>query len=144
MLRGPEKTACGVAIATAAGAVLCGVCCVLPFALPAVALASSGTVIAWLASGYSWATTIAIAIVGAAWLWIAVRSVRAQARPSAATLYAMGVATVVLGLAVVWPRIEPALIALLKAQGPTAVVTAPATAQGPTAREVITHRSRSN
>ena len=37
--------------ATAAGAVLCGVCCVLPFALPAVALASSGTAIAWLALG---------------------------------------------------------------------------------------------
>ena len=117
MLRGPEKTACGVAIATAAGAVLCGVCCVLPFALPAVALASSGTAIAWLANGYSWATAIAVGIVAAAWLWIAVKSMRARAWPAASTFYAMGMATVVLGLAVVWPRIEPALIAILKAQG---------------------------
>ena len=138
VLQGPEKTACGVAIATAAGAVLCGVCCVLPFALPAVALASSGTAIAWLASGYSWATTIAVAIVGAAWLWIAVRSVRAQARPSSATFYAMGIATVVLGLAVVWPRIEPSVIALLKAQGSAATVAARATTQAANARQATT------
>jgi DsbC/DsbD-like thiol-disulfide interchange protein len=140
LLQSPEKTACGVAIATAAGAVLCGVCCVLPFALPAVALASSGTAIAWLASGYSWATSIAIGIVVAAWLWIAVKSFRAQARPSASTFYAMGIATAVLGLAVVWPRMEPRLIAFLKAQGSAAADTVPATAQGPrpSARQATT------
>ncbi|MGH9139611.1 MAG: hypothetical protein ACRD2I_00565 [Vicinamibacterales bacterium] len=115
MLQAPEKTACRVAIATAAGAVLCGVCCVLPFALPAVALATSGTAIAWFAAGYSWATTIAVAIVAAAWLWIAVKSMQAQAWPAASTFSAMGVATVVLGVAIVWPRIEPALISMLKA-----------------------------
>lgn len=116
----PEKTAYRVAMATAAGAVLCGVCCVLPFALPAVALATSGAVIAWFAAAYSWATMLAVAIVAAAWLWIAMKSLRARAWPSRSTWYTMGLATMVLGLAVVWPRIEPAIIALLKAQGSAA------------------------
>lgn len=110
----PEKTAYRVAMATAAGAVLCGVCCVLPFALPAVALATSGAVIAWVAAAYPWATTLAVTIVAAAWLWIAVTSVRTRAWPSRSTWYAMGTATMVLGLAVLWPRIEPALIAMFK------------------------------
>lgn len=40
MFQGPERTASGIAIASATAAVACavlsGVCCVLPFALPAV------------------------------------------------------------------------------------------------------------
>lgn len=117
LLQGPDKTAYRIAMATAAGAVLCGVCCVLPFALPAVALATSGGVLAWLGSAYAWVTDLAIALVGGAWLWIGVRSLRTKARPAASTLLGMGIATAILGLAVVWPRIEPALIAMLKAQG---------------------------
>ncbi|MCA1583909.1 MAG: hypothetical protein LC791_03740 [Acidobacteria bacterium] len=114
MLPSAERTACTAAIATAAGAVLCGVCCVLPFALPAVVLATSGSALAWLASAYSWATTVATVIVGAAWLWIAATSARSKAWPAGATLSAMTFATVVLGAAVVWPRIEPLVIGLLK------------------------------
>jgi uncharacterized membrane protein YphA (DoxX/SURF4 family) len=54
--RRPEKVARTAAIATAATAVLCGVCCVLPFALPAVAAAMSGGVLAWIGRGHTWAT----------------------------------------------------------------------------------------
>lgn len=39
-----------VAAATATGALAYAVCCVLPFALPAVALASAGSIIAWCTS----------------------------------------------------------------------------------------------
>jgi hypothetical protein len=64
-------------------AVLCGVCCVLPLALPAVALATSGSIIAWFAHAYPWARIAAIIIVTLAWLWVGVRSVSAKAWPPA-------------------------------------------------------------
>ena len=41
-IKAPERAARGAALTVAAGAVACGVRCVLPFALPAVALASAG------------------------------------------------------------------------------------------------------
>jgi hypothetical protein len=60
---GASRTASAAALTTAAGAVACGVCCVLPFGLPAVAAASA-----------------------------------------------------VLALAIVWPRIEPYLIDLVRSR----------------------------
>ena len=62
-IEAPERAARGAALTVAAGAVACGVCCVLPFALPAVALASSGGIIAWLAGFQFWATVLAANIV---------------------------------------------------------------------------------
>ena len=47
-IKAPERAARGAALTAAAGAVACGVCCLLPFALPAVALAGAGGIIeAW-------------------------------------------------------------------------------------------------
>jgi hypothetical protein len=37
----PEKAARAAAVATASGVIVCGVCCVLPVAVPAIALAGA-------------------------------------------------------------------------------------------------------
>jgi hypothetical protein len=111
----PERTACGAALTVAAGAVVCGICCVLPFALPAVALASAGGIIASLGAVQFWATVLAASIVAAAWIWIVVQSVNAKAKPARSTLYMMGIATAVLLLALLWSRIEPLIVHALKA-----------------------------
>ena len=114
-IKAPERAARGAALTVAAGAVACGVCCVLPFALPAVALASAGGVIAWFSGVQFWATVLAAIIVAAAWIWIVVQSVRAKAKPARSTIYMMGIATSVLLLALFWSRIEPLIIQALKA-----------------------------
>ena len=50
--RGATRLASTAATTTAIGAIACGVCCVLPFALPAVALAGTGGVIAWFGQAF--------------------------------------------------------------------------------------------
>jgi hypothetical protein len=114
-IKGPERTACGAALTVAAGAVACGVCCVLPIALPAVALASAGGIIAWFGGVQYWATVLAAIIVASAWAWIVVQSIRTKAKPARSTLYTMGIATAVLLLALSWSHIEPFLIQNLRA-----------------------------
>jgi len=106
----PERTASVAALTTATGAVVCGVCCVLPFAFPAVAAAGTGGLLAWFAGVHSWTTALAAVIVAGAWTSIRFQSRRARRSPSRATLYTMALATAVLLLAVLWPRIEPHVI----------------------------------
>jgi hypothetical protein len=107
---GPERTASVAALTTAAGAVACGICCVLPFAFPVVAAASTGSVLAWIAGAHGWVTALATAIVAGAWASIGIQSRRAGRSPSRATVYMMTLATAVLLLALLWPRLEPHLI----------------------------------
>jgi hypothetical protein len=59
-------------------------------------------------------TLIASAIVVGAWVSVGAQSRRARKRPASLTLYAMAVATAVLALAIVWPRIEPYIIDLFR------------------------------
>jgi len=101
------------AAVVAGGALACGVCCVLPFALPAAALAMTGGVLAWFAQIQAEAAFAALAIVAGAWLWIGLRSLRTQRRPARSTLAAMTLATLMLAAALLWPRIEPAVFATL-------------------------------
>jgi hypothetical protein len=101
---------------TAAGAVACGVCCVLPFAFPAVAAAGAGGVLAWFGGIQSWATSLATVIVGGAWIAVGIQSHQARAKPSRSTMYMMMLATAVLILAAMWPRIEPFVIRALTEQ----------------------------
>jgi hypothetical protein len=110
-----ERTARVAAVTTAAGAVACGVCCVLPFALPTAIVASTGSLFAWIAGAHFWATALAALIVGGAWISIAVQSRRRGAKPSPKTIYAMMLATAGLALAYGWPRIEAHIVAALKA-----------------------------
>lgn len=105
----------GVASGTAAVAALaCGVCCVLPFALPAAALASFGGMVATLALVFWWALGVAVIAVVAAWSWVIWQSVQTGRRPAVATLRAMIAATALLGVAAGWPYLEPAVRRALK------------------------------
>lgn len=105
----------GITAGTAAVVALaCGVCCVLPFALPAVALATFGGVLAAFARVYWWALGGAVAAVAAAWLWIGWQSLRSRRRPAPATLRAMAVASLLLGAAASWPYLEPLVTRVLR------------------------------
>jgi hypothetical protein len=59
----PAKAACAVAMTAATGAAVCAGICVLPFALPAVAIAGFSSMIALLAGALAWVTALAVAIV---------------------------------------------------------------------------------
>ena len=109
----PTKTAGALAITAATGAVACAACCVLPFALPAVALASVGSIVVLLAGALAWITGLAVIAVAGAWTWVGWQSLRSRARPAASTLYMMGGATALTAVAVMWPRVEPVVIRAL-------------------------------
>jgi hypothetical protein len=110
----PERAASAAAATVAVGAVACGVCCMLPFALPAVVLASSGGVLAVFAQAFWGALYLATLMVGGAWLWVFADTRRTGRLPHRSTLTMMAVATAALGAAALWPTIEPHLIATLK------------------------------
>jgi hypothetical protein len=86
---------------------------VLPLALPAAALASFGGVIAWLAGAHTLISAVALLMVIVAWLWVGYRSYRSKARPANTTLLVLLVATAMLGLALLWPSLEPSVIVFL-------------------------------
>jgi hypothetical protein len=79
---GASRTASVAALTTAAGAVACGVCCVLPFALPAFAAASTGGALAWIGRAHGTMTLIASAIVVGAWVSVGAQSRLARRRPA--------------------------------------------------------------
>ena len=98
----------------AVAALACGVCCVLPLALPAALLSTFGGVIALAAHAYWWALGAAAALVGAGWTWVGWRSARSRRRPSRSTMIAMGGATVLLGVAWSWSLAERYVAAALR------------------------------
>ena len=112
--RGASRLASTAATTTAIGAIACGVCCVLPFALPAVALAGTGGVIAWFGQAFWGALYTAGALVTLAWTWVAVITFRTKRRPAPSTLRAMLMATVALGVALIWPTLEPHILRALR------------------------------
>ena len=112
--RGASRLASTAATTTALGAIACGVCCVLPFALPAVVLAGTGGVIAWLGQAFWGALYLAGALVTIAWGSVATSSIRTGRRPARATIRAMLVATAALGVALMWPVVEPHILRALR------------------------------
>jgi hypothetical protein len=104
------KAAALTAVTLATGAVACGACCVLPFALPAAALAATGSILALLANAHAWITGLAILAVIGGWSWLAWQTVRTRRRPAASTLYVMVAATALSAIAALWPVIEPHLV----------------------------------
>jgi hypothetical protein len=112
--RGPGRIAGGAAAIVATGALACGVCCVLPFALPAAALAMSGGMLAWFGRLYGWMTLAAVAAVVASWAWVGWQSLRSRKRPARSTTVTMLVATGILAAAVAWPHIEGPIRNLLR------------------------------
>jgi hypothetical protein len=112
----PGSKAAGVtAVTLSTGAIACGVCCVLPFALPAAVLAGTGPVLAWLVGIHKWVTLFAILAVVGAWGWVAWQSRRTQRRPAASTLAMLTLSTALLTVALLWPLIEKPLIRMLRA-----------------------------
>jgi hypothetical protein len=95
------------AAAAATGALARAACCVIPFAVPAVALTTAAGVLAWLAGIHVWVTVTALAAVAAGWIWVLRQSARTKCKPAKSTLYTMGIATVALALALQWPALEP-------------------------------------
>jgi hypothetical protein len=96
-----------VVLACACAATACAAVCFAPLVLPAVVLAGTGTVHAWLAQAHSWMTGLAVLTVAIAWLWIWRESRRLGMRPSPSALHFMGAATFLLALALIYPLVEP-------------------------------------
>ena len=112
----PGSKAAGVtAVTLSTGAVACGVCCVLPFALPATILASTGSLLALLVKMHVWVTILAILSVVGAWGWIAWQTRRTRRKPAISTLFTMGASTMLLTVAVLWPLLEKPIIRMLRA-----------------------------
>lgn len=109
-----SKAAGAVAVTASTAAVACGVCCVLPLALPAVMLASVGGTLALFANAYRWLVPVAMLAVTAGWLWTGWQSLSTKRRPARRTLVLMLFATGMMAIALLWPNIEPVLIAMLR------------------------------
>lgn len=101
--------AAGAALTTAALAAACTACCVLPFTLPAVVLASAGSLIAVLDHAHGLMTILSIGVVIGAWIWIAWRSRTTGSRIRSSVLVVMGAATILTATAALWPVMEPAV-----------------------------------
>jgi hypothetical protein len=102
-----------VALVCACAAAACAAACFAPLVLPAVLLAGTGSILAWLAGAHLWMTVLAILAVVAAWLWIWREAQRLGMRPSSSTLRFMGIASFLLALALVYPLIEPQIVRAL-------------------------------
>lgn len=103
----------GAAAATAFAAAACTACCILPFTLPAALLAFAGGSIAVLDHAHGWATGLAIAMVGSAWLWIGWQAWKTRRRISSRTILVMALATFLTGTTAAWPLLEPAVFNVL-------------------------------
>ena len=113
----PAQTGAGgparVALVCACGATACAAACVASLLLPAIVLAGTGTLLAWLAGAHAWMTVLAILAVVTAWLWIWRQASRSRPRPARSTLHIMGIATFLLAVALVWPLLEPHIVRTL-------------------------------
>lgn len=110
-----EKAVGAAALATSSGAVLaCSACCVLPLAIPAVALALSATTVAWIEAANVWVTGFSVILLAGAWALVLRQTARSGKRAAKSTIYMLGAATVLTGVALAWPWLEPGLIALFK------------------------------
>jgi len=76
----PGSKAAGLtAMTLSTGAVACGLCCVLPFALPAAVVAGTGSMLAMFVKMHVWVTILAVVSVVGAWGWIAPHASQAGA-----------------------------------------------------------------
>lgn len=106
------KVVAAAAAITATGALASAAGCILPFALPAVALAGAGSIVAWLVQAQGWMMNLALVAVTSGWIWGGWLSLKHRSRPALSTVGAMAAATLALALAGIWPVIEPAVVAL--------------------------------
>jgi hypothetical protein len=102
------------AVATSALALACGACCVLPLAIPALAVAWFGGLAAWLGQAHGWITTLAAVAVAGGWVRIAWQSQHSGRRQAPTSYWLMLAASVVFVTALLWPLLEPHLVRWLK------------------------------
>jgi len=113
--RAPTGRVVGASAALAAtGALVCSVCCVLPFALPAALLAAAGGVIGWAAKATPWATGLAVLAVAGGWTWVLLDGMRTRRKPARSALLTLGLATAVFAAAALWWHFEREIIHLLR------------------------------
>lgn len=110
-----KDKAVGVAavVATTGAIGACILCCTLPVAFPAAALALLGGGVALLGVAHKAMTLLGLAAVLAAWGWVWFQSRRSGKRPARLTLRHMALATALLALALAWPLVERPLLALI-------------------------------
>lgn len=96
----------GAAATAALGIAACAACCALPFALPAIGLASFGGATAWISGGQLWLAAAAVTLLVAAWIWVWRMSAKTARKPARATLWGLGAASVITLGAFTWPAIE--------------------------------------
>lgn len=108
-----ERTAIAAALTTASAAVVCGAACVLPILLPGAALAGGGAAFAIMGGVYGPLTSMAILLLIGAWASVAWQSVQRARRPSITALGLLSLASILSGIALYWPQIEPGLLALV-------------------------------
>ena len=94
------------AVVAATGALACGICCVLPFALPAAVVALTGGAMAWWGSMMPLVRDFAAVAVALGWLWVGQQSYRTNRRPAVSTVVVMVFATAMLAGALAWPHFE--------------------------------------
>ncbi len=102
------------AVIAATGALACGVCCVLPFALPAAIVALTGGAMAWWGSMMPLVRDLAIGAVAVGWLWVGLQSYRTNRRPAVSTIAVMILATAMLAGALAWPHFEGQIIGMIR------------------------------
>ena len=103
-------------LATAGVVGACALCCTLPVAFPAVALALLGGGVAFLGPVHK-AMTVGglLAVIAAwAWAWVWFQSRRTGRRPARVTVRLLILATALLAVALAWPLVEVPLLALLR------------------------------
>jgi len=111
-----ETAVSGGAVAASGTAVVaCGACCALPMIFPALALGTSGAVLAWLADAHGWLSLVAALLVGSAWAWAVWRR-RSAGRPLRISTWGLlTIASALTVIALVWPWIEPTVLRALDA-----------------------------
>jgi FtsH-binding integral membrane protein len=107
------RIASGTAITSALAAVACTACCVLPFTLSAVLLASWGGVIAVVDHAHGWVTLAAVLAVVGAWMWIIVQMRRTRRKPARSAMIMMALATALTLAAASWFVTAPAVYQML-------------------------------
>jgi hypothetical protein len=107
------KAATAAVVTTGVALAACAVCCTVPIAFPALALAGGGVLMAILGAAYRVLTVAGLVVVAAAWVWVLVRGRRGR-RPARRTIQGLTLATVSALLAALWPIVEHVVLRLIR------------------------------
>lgn len=99
--------------ATGVTVAVCAACCVLPLAWPAIGLVLTGSAIGMLERSQPFLTAISLVFVAVAWGVVWNKSRKTGKRTNPASWAILGMATLLLAVALCWRQIEPVLIAAL-------------------------------